>query len=136
MRVNWLAIIASAIVFFLFGGLWYGILFKAAWMQAVSIGMSAPPSPGGTYQYAIAVIMAFFAAYGIARVFSWRGNVDVGRGAFIGLSLGLLIYGSMTWMTYAFEMRGPALGWIDIGYVSLGMAIMGAIIAAWKPKAA
>ncbi len=135
MRVNWLAIVVSAIVFFAFGGLWYGVLFKSQWMQAMSLGATSAPT-GGTYQYVVAVIMAFFAAYGIARVFSWRGNVDVGRGAFIGFSIGLLIYGSMTWMTYAFEMRGPALGGIDIGYVAIGMAIMGAIIAAWKPKAA
>ncbi len=134
MRVNWLAIVVSAIVFFAFGGLWYGVLFKSAWAAAVSVGMTSPPGMGGTYQYVVAVLMAFFAAYGIARIFSWRGNVDVGRGAFIGLSMGLLIYGSMTWMTYAFEQRGPMLGWIDIGYVAIGMAIMGAIIAAWRPK--
>ncbi len=88
------------------------------------------------YAYLIAFIMGFFIAYGIARMLSWRGSVGAGRGAFIGLSMGLLIFGAATWLDYAFEMRGAMLGWINIGYVALGMALQGAILGAWQPKPA
>jgi hypothetical protein len=70
----------------------------------------------------------------LARILAWRGDKTPGRGAFIGLSMGLLIFGSMTWMDYAFEMRGATLGWINIGYVAVGMAIMGAILDRWRSR--
>jgi hypothetical protein len=139
MRVNWVAIAVSAIAFFLFGGLWYDVFFKSAWIAA--LGPSAAAVAGmsresGTYAMVVAIVMAFFLAYGNARVLGWRGDMSPVRGAIIGFSLGLLVFGTMTWMDYAFEMRGQALGWINVGFVALGMAIQGAILGAWKPKAA
>ncbi len=131
MRVHWPAILVATVIFFLFGGLWYNVL-GPAWRDA--LGAQAPQTSTSAYVYIVAVIMSFFLAYAVARVLSWRGDYSAGRGAFIGLSLGLLIFGSMTWMTYAFEMRGATLGWINVGFVAIGMAIQGAILGAWKPK--
>ncbi|HUY11273.1 MAG TPA: DUF1761 domain-containing protein [Candidatus Dormibacteraeota bacterium] len=131
MRVNWPAILVATVVFFLFGGLWYNVL-GPAWRDA--LGASAPPTSTSAYAYIVAVIMSFFLSYGLARVLSWRGDYSVYRGARIGISLALLIFGTMTWMTYAFELRGATLGWINVGYVAIGMGIQGAILGAWKPK--
>jgi hypothetical protein len=135
-RVNWWAIAVSAIVFFIIGSLWYGLLFGNAWLAAIGKTQAQLAAGGVTaYPYVVAILMAFFLAYGVARVLSWRGSVSIAEGAFIGLSLGLLIFGTMTWMDYAYEMRGIVLGLINVGYVVVGMAVMGAILAAWKPKA-
>jgi hypothetical protein len=41
----------------------------------------------------------------------------------------------MTWLDYAYSGWGITLGFINVGYVAVGMAIQGAILAAWKPKA-
>ena len=136
-RVNWWAIAVSAIVFFLIGWLWYGVFFGNAWLAAIGKTKAEMTASGvSAYPFVVALVMAFFLAYGIARVLSWRGPVSVWRGAFIAASLGLLIFGTMTWMDYAYEMRGAILGFINIGYVVVGMAVIGAILAAWKPKAA
>jgi hypothetical protein len=37
MRVNNAAIVVSAIVFWIFGAIWYDLLFKSAWMSAAGI---------------------------------------------------------------------------------------------------
>jgi hypothetical protein len=136
MRVNYAAIVVSAIVFWIFGWVWYDLLFKNAWLAAAGISQSAMGSGGGGAIYAmvVSIVMAFFLAYGLARILVWRGDKAVGRGAFIGFSMGLLIFGTMTWMDYAFEMRGMILGWINVGFVAIGMAIMGAILDAWKSR--
>ncbi|HEY5340747.1 MAG TPA: DUF1761 domain-containing protein, partial [Candidatus Aquilonibacter sp.] len=84
-----------------------------------------PPSGAGAYPFIVSLVMAFFLAYGLARVLAWRGEMNPWRGAFIGLSIGLLVFGTMTWMDYAYEGRGVSLGLINIGYVALGMAIQG-----------
>jgi uncharacterized protein DUF1761 len=135
--VNWWAILVSAIVFFLFGWLWYDVLFGKAWLAALGLTQAQQTAMGGgtAYPFILSLVMAFFCAYGIARALSWRADYSAARGAFIGLSLGLLIFGSMTWMDYTYEMRGATLTLIEIGYVVIGMGIMGLILGAWKPRA-
>jgi hypothetical protein len=136
MRVNWLAIVVSAIAFFLFGSLWYDLLFGKAWLAATNLTPHQMQSMGGAgaYPLVISLVMAFFLAYGLARILGWRGEMNPVRGALIGLSMGLLIFGSMTWMDDAYEMRGITLGLIDVGYVAIGMAIQGAILGAWRKE--
>ncbi len=135
-RVNWWAIVVSAIVFFLIGWLWYGMLFTSAWMTAMGKATGDMTQGGAAgYEYGLTFVMAFLLAYGLARILSWRGDLNPGRGALIGLSMGLLIFGTMTAMDYTYEMRGSTLAIINVGYVVVGMAVMGVILGAWKPKA-
>ena len=138
MRVNWLAIIVSAVVLFLFGYLWYGVLFSKMWlveMQKINpqFGQAMAAS---AYPFIVTFVMSIFSAYGIARALAWRGSSSLMNGAFIGFSLGLLIFGSMTWVDYAYSNFGVALGLINIGYVAIGMGIQGAILGAWGAKSA
>jgi len=135
-RVNWWAIIVATIVYFIFGWLWYGVLFASAWLAA--IGKTEPPLMAGggsiAFPYLVTLVLSFFLAYGLARVLSWRENMNPLRGAFIGLSVGLLVFGTMTWMDYMYEMRGSALALINIGYVVIGMGIQGLVLGAWRPR--
>jgi hypothetical protein len=93
--------------------------------------MSASP----LYLFSVDFITAFFLAYGLAMILKWRGPVGPLEGAWIGFAFGLLIFGTMTWLDYAYSGWGITLGFINVGYVAVGMAIQGAILAAWKPKA-
>jgi hypothetical protein len=137
MRVNYVAVIVSAVVLFLFGYLWYDVLFGKIWMAEMSKTvpqfMSGMGS-AGWYPFVVSLVMGYFTAYALARMFVWRGNLNAGHGAFIGFSMGLLIFGSMTWMDYAYSGFGSTLGWINIGYVAVGMGIQGAILGAWPRK--
>lgn len=133
-RVNWLAILVSGFVFYGLGALWYGVIFKQMWYDAMGPMHTQMASGGTPYPYVVSLVMSFATAYGLARMLAWRGSVSIGRGAFIGFSMALLIFGSMTWMDYAFSGWGMTLGWINVGYVAIGMAIQGVILAAWKPQ--
>jgi Protein of unknown function (DUF1761) len=129
MRVNWTAIVVSAIVFFIFGWLWYDLLFHSLWVAEIAKVSPQGAMPRGTwYPFVVSLLMAFCLAYGLARILAWRGQMNPFRGAFIGFSMGLLIFGSMTWMNYAFFGLGATLGFINVGYVAVGMAIQGAIL--------
>ena len=137
MRVNWLAIVVSAIVLFFFGWVWYHVLFGTMWkaeMATLAPAAMAGVSTNSWYPRVVAIVMSFVSAYGLARILGWRGDWSVGRGAFIGLSMGLLIFGSMTWLDYAFSGFGSTLGWINIGFVAVGMAIQGVVLALMKPQ--
>jgi hypothetical protein len=136
MRVNWLAIIVADIVLFIFGALWYDLLFGKLWAAEMSklIPQFTTNMAVSAYPFIVSFVMGFFTAYGLARILGWRGDWSISRGAFIGFSAGLLIFGSMTWTDYAYSGFGATLGWINIGFVAIGLAIQGAILSAWKPK--
>jgi|SRR5579863_6294551 len=139
MRVNWIAIIVADIVLFLLGYVWYDFLFGKMWMAEmakVNPQFQAMTAGAGAYPFIVSLVMGFFAAYGLARMLGWRGDWSVGRAAFIGFSMGLLIFGSMTYMDYVYSGFGMTLGWINVGFVAVGLAIQGVVLALMKPKAA
>jgi hypothetical protein len=139
MRVNWLAIVVADIVLFLFGYVWYGLLFKAMWMTEIA---KINPQYGGAmngagiYPYVVSLVAGFFSAYGLARMLVWRNDWTVGRAAFIGFSMGLLLFGTMTYMDYVYSGFGMTLGWIHVGFVAVGFSIQGVVLALIKPKPA
>jgi hypothetical protein len=135
-HVNQPAIVVSAIVFWVFGALWFWV-FGGLWAAQLGSTQAVMSASNATwYPYAVSLVMSYFIAYGLDRILAWRGDMNPGRGTFIGLSMGLLIFGAATWLDYAFEHRGATLGFINIGYIAIGMAIQGAILGAWKPRGA
>ncbi|MGC2129668.1 MAG: DUF1761 domain-containing protein [Candidatus Aquilonibacter sp.] len=133
IKVNWWAIVVADIALFLLGGLWYDALFGKLWMAEMS-KLGPPMVPGGWYPFAVSLVTGFFLAYSLALILKWRGPVGPLEGAWIGFAFGLLIFGTMTWMDYAYSGWGATLGFINVAYVAVGMAIQGAILAAWKPR--
>jgi len=133
--INHAAVWLSAIVYFLFGAAWY-TAFSAQWVAAVGKTreqleqqMGGSPMP-----YAIAFIAALAIAYTLARVLQKTDIRSVARGALAGALVGLGFIGAAIATNYAFEARSLALWVINTGYVVIGMAIMGAIIAPWRKK--
>jgi hypothetical protein len=135
-QVNQLAIIVSAVVFWIFGAVWFQVLGGIWAAQLGSTQVAMAQSNATWYPYTVALIMGYFIGYGLDRILAWRGDMNPARGALIGFSMGLLIFGAGTWLDYAFEHRTAVLGFINVGYIAIGMAIQGAILGAWKPKGA
>lgn len=136
MRVNWIAVVVSAIALYLFGWLWYSVLGEQ-WIVALGTTREALAAQStNPYPYIVSFVAAIFLSYGIARVLSWHAPVNAVRGAFIGFSMSFLFIVMALWITYAYEHRAIALAAINCGYFCIGMAIQGAILGGWKQKAA
>lgn len=132
MRINHLAAVLAAVVYFLIGWLWYGFIFKAAWIAAVGpagmAGNSATP-------YIVSIVMALVLSYVIAIALGKSEHPQPARqGVEFGLFMGIGIFASQTLMDSMYEVRPLALWAIDAGYVVVGMAVIGAIIGAWRVK--
>lgn len=135
INVNWWAILVADIVLFLLGWLWYDVLFGNMWLAALSKVTPHISMAPSWYPFAVSLVGGFYLAYGLALILKWRGTVRPLEGAWIGFAFGLLIFGTMTWMGYVYSGWGITLGCINIGFVAVGMALQGAIIAGWSVKA-
>ena len=133
MRLNYLAVAVTGIVFFLIGGGWY-MLFSRQWSAAAGIPATQVGSGSNAYVYAVAFIAALLAAYALARVIAWRAHPSLGDGAMVGILLSLLVFAPLTLMDYSFEQRPLVLFAVNAGYVVAGLTIGGAILGAWHVK--
>jgi hypothetical protein len=135
-RINHLAVFVSAIAFFVLGWIWYDALFGRLWMALSS--HLAPTSPGNMLpQFIGSFILGWVLAYVVAIALADTSNPNPGRhGIEFGVFMSLGIFGTMLGLEYIYEGRSFTLWAINTGYVVVGMAIMGAIIGAWRTRTA
>jgi hypothetical protein len=134
-RINHAAVFVSAVAFFVLGWVWYDLLFGRAWMALTGHAQMAASQM--TLPLAGGFLLCWFLAYIIGVALADTSNPNPGRhGAEFGIFMGLGVWGSMLAMNYLYEGRGLELWLINTGYVVAGMAMMGAIIGAWRNKEA
>ena len=136
MKTNYVAVVVSAVAYWLLGAVWFAVLFGKRWMvlegmtplQAQSVNMAIPY----TVSFALDLLMAFV----LAQLCSWRNANTAGRGAAVGVLLWIGIVGPIVYTTYMYEMRSKELFAINEFYPLVGLCLMGVILGAWKRKAA
>jgi uncharacterized protein DUF1761 len=136
MRVNYLAVIVAAIVYWLLGALWYSPLLLAnRWVALMGKTMEQMKQSGNSpMPYIIALVCNLVIAYVLALVCNASGATTMAKGASTGILMWLGFVGTITLTTYQFDGRPVALWAINYGYALVGMIIMGAILGAWKKK--
>jgi Protein of unknown function (DUF1761) len=136
-RINFVAIIASALVFYAIQAMWFSV-FKVPWLNG--LGKSIPElmaelSGRPTWPlYAGALICNFIIAFVMDRIF-----VRVGvRGAFAGIGWAAILWfgfvATVITTNYSFELRSATLLALDAGCPLLGMLATGAILGTWRLK--
>lgn len=134
-RVNHVAVLVSAIAFFLIGALWYAALFGHQWMAIT--GTTGKPASEMTSTYAITFVLAWILSYAIAMTLADSARPGtLRRGVELGIMMGIGVFATMSLMDCLYEGRPLALWLIDTGYVVVGMAVAGAIVGAWQNKTA
>ncbi len=136
-RTNHLAVIVAAIVFFGIGAGWY-TFFSGPWLAGIGKSAEQLMKDGGGTP---AVMAAGFAAilvmcYTLAWIVQRGLQPSAGSGALTGATVAFGIVGAMLALNYSFEARGLTLWLINAGYAFVGLVIAGAIIGAWRKKAA
>ena len=130
--INHVAAWVAGIAHFLLGGVWY-TAFGKTWMAAIGkteeqmIELGNSPLP-----YIVALGGGLIVAYTIAWLLPRVGAQSTGSGAITGATLALALIATTMAMNYGFEARPVVLWVINAGYMVLGMALMGAIIGAWR----
>jgi hypothetical protein len=129
-RINHIAVFVAAIVYFLFGWLWYSILFSHQWATFVGTPMMSPPPVSMLVEsFLLGLILAYATAIALSRR---PEDLNVGQGVSFAMFMGLAIYGSQTLNNALYEGRPIGFWLLNTGYVVIGFAIIGAIIGGWK----
>lgn len=132
-RVNHLAVWVAAVVYFLFGYLWYGLIFNSAWTAL----MSGPMTPASPAVYIESFVLGLVLAYAAAIALSRRPeDLTVSQGISFALFMGIALYATQTLNTALYAHTPLALWLINTGYVVVGFAIIGAIVGGWTKKTA
>jgi surface polysaccharide O-acyltransferase-like enzyme len=136
MKTNYFAVVVCAVVYWLLGGLWYGLIFSKRWMELENMTEAQARGMNVALAYIITFILNLLIAYVLAELCSWRNANTAGRGAAIGVLLWVGIVGPLTYTTYMYEMRPKELFAINEFFPLVGLCLMGAILGAWTKKTA
>ena len=124
-------IVIAAVVEWLLGALWYGLVFRKSWMLMAGFSDTNKPKNGvlGMVASFIACLLLTFV---IAHVVGWAGAATFTGGAKLGIICWLGFMAPPLFTQHIFENRRANLFAINAAYWLLVMAIGGGLTAAFR----
>jgi hypothetical protein len=138
VRLNYLAILVSALVYFAIEAMWFS-LFMKDWLagnRQTMEGLEQLQQQGHSplIAYAVAFVGAVVMAAVISLLTQMTGRQTILRGVFVAI-LSWIGFVLTTWSAeYAFEARGWRSLAINTGASLLSAVLMGAILGGWKAR--
>ena len=136
VKINYLAVFVCAVLYFLLGWLWYGVLFGQRWMALEGITMTHEAGSAVAEQFITSFLLGLLMAYVLAHVCAWRNAKTPGAGAALGVLMWIGFIGPVTFATNMYEGRPKMLFAINNFYPLVGLWIMGIVLALWRKKPA
>jgi hypothetical protein len=131
-QINYLAVLVSAVAYMILGAIWYSpAIFGKVWMRAIGKTADQVKADSSAMNYVWAIIAAFIASYGVARIMEYVGSASIALGVEIGLVAGVCFVFASFWMNDTFEARSSSLTFGNALYHLLALILAGIIIGAW-----
>ncbi len=132
--MNYLAVLVSAVVLFLLGGLWYSpALFAKRWVALQGKTMDEMKAMGaGPVMYVEVFICGLLTAWVLAIIVGHYGATTASGGAMLGALCWLGFAGATSYGSGLFSFKPKALWAIDSGYNLVAFVIAGGILGAWR----
>jgi hypothetical protein len=138
MKINYAAVVVSAIVYWVLGGLWYSpVLFGGKFIEIMRWSpeqLARIEAEGAGAQLALAFVGSLVAAYVLAHIVRYTSAESATDGAKTGLWLWLGFIVTTNLNTVFFEFRPLGLYLINIGYHLVAFLAMGALLAVWRKR--
>lgn len=139
MKINYPAVIVAAIVHFVIGGLWYGVIFGNTFLKIVQWTpeqIAKVQAESHWSQYLIAFITSLVLCYILAHFIQYTGAKGAAGGMQTAFWLWLGFVVTTQLPTVVFEQRKVGLYLLNVGYQLAAALICGVILAVWKPRTA
>lgn len=130
MTVDWLAVVAAAVVGFILGGLWYSpLLFAKAWMEEMGFTEEYIKENGNPLKaMIIAMIIALLQATMLAFLFAQLGVTSI----LFAIKISIIIGVGFVALSYVsdaqFNMKATRLLMIEAGYRATYITLMGIVL--------
>ena len=131
--VNWLAVLVGVIVHQSLGALWYGVLFKNTWLQAMGMTpeqVQQQEGPGA--EMALGAVASLLSTIAMAVILSSFVDPSMVDGVTLGAVAGVGFVAASTFMNGMYEQKKPVLSVLFGAYYTLGLMAVGAILGAWR----
>ena len=126
-HVSLIAILAAAVAQFILGFVWYSGMTPIGKRWATEMGYADMPGQPGV-EMAIFPISAILAAWGVAMVYSWSGAAGAMDGVYVGWVVAVAVAAQVLASGVASGKGSLAVHAINVGYLVVGYAIMGALV--------
>lgn len=134
MRINYAAVVLAAVVHWILGAVWYGVLFGKPWMALEGLKTEQLQQISPAIPYIVAMIANIVMAYALAQLCAWRDANNVAKAVKLGVLMWFGFVATTSLTTYMFEGRPLQLFLINYGYSFVGLMLMGVVLGAWKKK--
>jgi len=129
--LNWLAIFIAALSSFLVGGLWYSkALFANAWMIDSKLTLEEIRSSSMPKTFGFTALFSLIMAFNLA-MFLADPKTNVIWGAEAGFLAGIWTFCAIA-IHSLFELKSWRHIFINGGYSTISLTLMGAIIGLWR----
>ena len=137
MKIKYLAVLVAAIIHWILGGVWYGVIFAKKFIELIGWTpqqLQQMQEQGSVKELVIAFVMSLVLCYILAHFLQYTKARTAMGGAQIAVWLWLGFIVTTNISTVLFEMRPLGLFLINIGYQLVACIVAGIILALWRPK--
>lgn len=133
--INYLAVLACAVLSMVIGSLWYGPLFGKPWMKMMGIKQSGMKSPEMAKLYGIqllgSIVMAFVLAHTLIFAMAYLHETGVSAGLQTGFWNWAGFVGPVTLTSVLWEGKPWKLWLLNNAYYLVLLCSMGVVLALW-----
>ena len=125
--INWLAVIAGTIAFFVVGAIWYSLLFGKVWQREV--GLSNEQLKAGANMpliFGLCFVLEFVVVLTLGHMFAFL-HPDTHQKMMLATGFGLAIMTPAVGINYLYQRKSLKLFLIDAGHFVVGMAVVGLV---------
>jgi Protein of unknown function (DUF1761) len=133
--INWLAVIAAAILWYGLGAFWYNRAgFGKQWMRSIGWDPEAAPPAMTEMSYIGPLVAYLIGSIAIAMIAVATGSDTFGEGLVLGLVIGIGISGALFYVTAVFDpTKKEQMTWFGVsaGYHLVGILIASVLVSVW-----
>lgn len=134
-QLNWLAVIAGAVIYFAIGALWYSpVLFGKAWQRSIGWDAERTPPQMSPATYVVPLVAFVVMAIATGLIARAIGSQGLGDGLMLGIVIGVGYAAAHTLVDATFDPLKPApWTWfaINASYHALGLIIVAVLVSVW-----
>jgi hypothetical protein len=129
---NFLAVIVAALVNYIIGALWYGVIFRKAWSNLSGVGEMKVTAASVILGLVGAFLTAYILHHALFFANEYLRTSGVGGGLMVGFFNWIGFIAPVTIGVVTYEKKPFALWILNNAYWLISLLVMGIILAVWQ----